>query len=290
MNIIFQVNGGIGKNVMATAVCEGIKKKYPKSNLIVITGYPEVYLNNPNVYRCFNFSGMPYFYDEYIRNKEVILMAHDPYMETDYIKQDKHLIEIWFNLFGLKYKGEMPKVFLTANEQKFFSNQYLSDKPLFVIQPNGGLQTGQLYSWARDIPSHIVIEVIKEFKNDYHIVHVKREDQAAYEDTTPVTSSFRSLVVLLSKSEKRLLIDSFAQHTAMAIGMKSTVLWIANKPSVFGYEANDNIVSNPFTTKPELRNSMLSEFNHLGAIEEFPYNSENEIFDVKKVIASLKAQ
>ena len=28
MNIVFQINGGIGKCIMATAVCEAINKKY----------------------------------------------------------------------------------------------------------------------------------------------------------------------------------------------------------------------------------------------------------------------
>ena len=47
MNIIFQINGGIGKVVMATAVCEAIKKKYPDSKLITISGYSDFFLNNP---------------------------------------------------------------------------------------------------------------------------------------------------------------------------------------------------------------------------------------------------
>ena len=46
MNIIFQINGGLGKCIMATAVCAAIKKKYPKSNLIVISAYSDVFLNN----------------------------------------------------------------------------------------------------------------------------------------------------------------------------------------------------------------------------------------------------
>ena len=70
MNIVFQINGGIGKCVIATAVCEAIKKEYPESKLIVISGYPDVFLNNPNVDRAFAFGGFSYFYEEYIEDKE----------------------------------------------------------------------------------------------------------------------------------------------------------------------------------------------------------------------------
>ena len=89
-------------------------------------------------------------------------------------------------------------------------------------------------------------------------------------------------------SEKRLFMDSFAQHTAAALNKPSTVLWIANTPKVFGYEVHDNIVSNPFTAKGDLKNSYFGKFNIVGALEEFPYNNELEIFDVEKVIESLK--
>ena len=47
MNIIFQINGGIGKCVLATSVFPGIKETFPDSKLIVMSGYPEVFLNNP---------------------------------------------------------------------------------------------------------------------------------------------------------------------------------------------------------------------------------------------------
>jgi hypothetical protein len=72
--------------------------------------------------------------------------------------------------------------------------------------------------------------------------------------------------------------------------MSSTVCWVANKPEVFGYSIHDNIVSNPFTVKPELRNSFLQQFNIAGDLLEFPYNTEDEIFDVDQIIESIKNQ
>jgi hypothetical protein len=47
MKIIFQIDGGIGKSIAGTAVCKAIKAQYPKDKLYVITGYPEVFLCNP---------------------------------------------------------------------------------------------------------------------------------------------------------------------------------------------------------------------------------------------------
>jgi ADP-heptose:LPS heptosyltransferase len=287
MNIIFQISGGLGKSIMATAVCSAIKKKYPEANLIVVSAYADVYLNNPNVHRAYNFGGISYFYDEFIDGKEFKVFANDPYLETVHIKQNEHLIKTWCEMFDVPYNGEMPELFLTEREKQFYLNKFTADKPIMVIQTNGGAQTEHKYSWARDLPASLVTKLIDTYKDDYHIAHIRREDQLGYENTIPVTDSFRGLCVLLALSSKRLLIDSFAQHAAAALDLPSTVCWIANKPKVFGYELHDNIQSNPFTNKPELRNAYLGKFNIAGDLIEFPYNSENEIFDLETIIESL---
>lgn len=291
MNIIFQINGGIGKVVMATAVCEAIKKKYPDSKLITISGYSDVFLNNPFVDRAFNFGGFSYFYEEYIKGQEDYkVFGHDPYIQTEHLYQNEHLIKTWCEMFGLEYNYELPQIFLTDREVSFFRNRFVSDRPLMVIQTNGGGDTNMKYSWARDIPYHNVVDVINHFKGIYNIAHIKREDQISFEGTFGVTESFRGLVVLVSLSQKRLFMDSVAQHMAAALRIPSTVCWVVNKPEVFGYGIHDNIVHNPFTKKPELRNSFLQPFNIGGDLLEFPYNSELEIFDSNKIIESINKQ
>jgi hypothetical protein len=62
VNIIFQIDGGIGKSIAATAVCKAIKKQHPNDKLLVLTGYPEVFLCNPYVDRAYSFNNLSYFY------------------------------------------------------------------------------------------------------------------------------------------------------------------------------------------------------------------------------------
>ena len=256
MNIVFQINGGIGKNVMATAVCEGLKKKYPDGKLIVVSGYPEVFVNNPYVDKCFNFNQTTYFYKEYLENNDFEVFCHDPYLTTSHIKQNTHLILTWFELFGLKYDNEQPRLFLTDRELNFYRSKLVSDKPILIMQTNGGAENQALkYSWARDIPYHIGAKVVEEFSPTHNIVHIRRDDQPAYNNTAQLRDDFRVVSALIPLAQVRLFMDSFAQHTAYAMGVKSTVLWIANKPEVFGYNVNDNIVANPFTINPDLRPS-----------------------------------
>src|SRR6266540_2833491 len=107
MKIIFQIDGGIGKSIAATAVCKAIKKQYPEDELVVITGYPEVFLCNPGM-KVFNFNDLRYFYEQYIDGQEIKIMSHNPYLETDFIKGGEHLIKVWCEMFDIKYNGELP--------------------------------------------------------------------------------------------------------------------------------------------------------------------------------------
>ncbi len=292
MNIIFQINGGIGKCILATSVCEAIKAQHPDSQLIVMSGYPEVFLDNPCVHRSFAFGQAQYFYQDYIDNKEFKVFAHDPYVQTEYLMQNEHLSHTWTRMFGIDHPKDVnPKLYITDRERKFFSQKFASDKPILLLQTNGGAQGQELkYSWARDIPTNVVLPVIEEFRNTHNIVHMRREDQINYEGTFPVTDNFRALAILIEMSDKRLFMDSFGQHAAAALNKPSTVLWVANSPVVFGYNIHDNIVANPFTKQPELRNAYLQKFDISGNLLEFPYNNESEMFNVDDIIASLKKQ
>jgi hypothetical protein len=288
MNIIFTINGGIGKVIAATAVCAAIKKKYPEDKLIVVSGYPEVFINNPNVYKSFAFGQTHYFYRDYIEEGNFLLFAHDPYMDSKHIKGEEHLIETWCRMYDLPTVKITGELFLNKREIDFYSKKYSSDKPILLIQPNGGGQNELKYSWARDLPQHIVHGIIAEFRSQYNIVHIRRDDQIQYDGAFGVQDNFRGLLVLITISEKRLLIDSFAQHAAAALGKQSVVTWICNKPNVFGYEIHKNITANTETIHPDLRNSFYNKYNIAGDLNEFPYNDEREIFDLEKIVNALK--
>lgn len=292
MNIVFQINGGIGKCILATSMCEVIHTQYPDSQLIVVSGYPEVFLNNPFVHRSFAFGQTSYFYSDYIDGKDFMVFAQEPYIDTHFLRQDEHLSKSWCRMFGLPAPENVnPQLFITERERKFYTQKYASDRPILLMQTNGGAGGQELkYSWARDIPSYVVSAVIEEFRNTYNIVHIRREDQLSYEGTLSVTDNFRGLAVLIEMSTKRLFMDSFAQHTAAGLNKPSAVLWIANTPTVFGYEMHDNIVANPFTAQPELKGAYLQKFDIMGNLVEFPYNKESDIFNVDDVIKSIKNQ
>ena len=289
--IIFQIDGGLGKSIMGTAVLRAIRKQYLNDYIIVVTSYPDVFIGNPNANKILNHTQTSGIYKKHIMNKDCKVFFADPYSTSDYVTESKHLVEIWCEMFGISYDGETPELFISNSEKQYFEKFYRTDKPIFAIQTNGGAVGQPLqYSWTRDIPETVVMEIINQFKDKYTILHIKREDQPIYPDTLQALDSFRSIAILLSLAKKRLLIDSSAMHIAQSIGLSSVVLWVGTNPKVFGYENNQNIIANPPTKEVNLEhNNYLKHllFEDLGTI---PYYDLNEVFDIDTIIEAIKKE
>jgi ADP-heptose:LPS heptosyltransferase len=273
---------------MATAVLKAIKKKYKKSNIIVVTGYPDVFIANPNVNKVLRFDQLSGIYEQNIMNKDCKVFVSDPYTTSDYITESKHLIQIWCEMYGLEYDGESPEIFLLKAEKEYYEPFYKLDKPILAIQPNGGAINQHLkYSWTRDIPAPIIEQVIEHFKNDYAILHIKREDQIVYPNTLQAIDGFRSIAIALNLSQKRLLIDSSSLHIATALNLPSVVTWVGTNPKVFGYEMHNNILANNPTRKVDLNHPYYQKYLLYQDLSTIPYNDLNEVFDVSKIINAL---
>jgi hypothetical protein len=289
MNIIFDISGGLGKNILSTAVLKAIRKQHSDAYIIVLTSYPDVFISNPNVNKVIQHGSTTGIYKDYIMSKDAKVFVTDPYTCSDYLTESKHLIEIWCNICNVPYDNELPELFISKAEVEYFAPFYQLDKPIMVIQPNGGpIDQPLKYSWVRDIPAPAMNDVIQHYKKKYTIVHIKREDQTMYADTIGALDSFRSIAVLLSLSERRILIDSSAMHIATALNLPSLVCWIGTSPKVFGYDMHANIEANTPDKELNLDHSYLQRLPLFEDISKCPYTELGNIFNSADLIKALK--
>ena len=185
MNIIFQIDGGLGKSIMGTAMVKVIRKRYKNAKIIVVTGHPDIFLNSPYTDEVYHHNNVNGFYLKFIKDQNCKIFVEDPYRRNDFILEKPiHLFKTWCELFGLRYNNEQPEIYLTQPELDYFSPYYQTDKPIMVIHPNGGpAGLGYQYAWTRDIPEPTIYELINHYKDNYSIIHIKREDQKIYPDT-----------------------------------------------------------------------------------------------------------
>ena len=291
---IFNVQGGIGKHIAATAVAKCIKNNFPDRELIVVCAWPSPFINLDFVDRVYKEGMTPYFYQDYVLGKDSLLFKHEPYFTTDHIHGNKSLIENWCGLYGLEYNGEKPQLVFNLREKQLTNLLWQSDKPILLLQSSGGVynqQDGPLYKWTRDMPIDMTNKIVEEFKENYNVFQVVKANGLVAEGAIPVANehSVMELMTILMRSEKRLFIDSCLQHGAAALDLPSTVMWIGTNPKVFGYDMHDNIVANQL---PEFKlpDSFIFNYNFEGITHECPYKTEEEMFDVDEIISSVKRQ
>jgi hypothetical protein len=288
MYSVFHVEGGIGKNILATAVVSSLKKSDPNREIIVVSAWPQVWFNNPNVYQIYPIGQVANFYKNFIKNKDCKVFRQEPYYHQDYILNKKHIIDVWCDLVGVKNSGDGPNLYFSPLELETIKNKMIQDvsKPIFLLHTNGGGPNGRTYSWYRDIPMQNAVDVVNYFKNDYHIYHIGYKNQPVIEGCHKLTLETREILAAPLFSRKRLLIDSFSQHSAMAFNKKSVVCWIGNKPEILGYETHNNIFPNVIPQFDTLHSSYLDDADISGNPIQFPYD-RLKIFDSNEIINKL---
>lgn len=288
---VFHVEGGLGKNVAATAIVKLIKEKHPDRLLVVVASYPEIFLNNPNVYRAYRVGATAYFYDDFILNKDVLVFRHEPYFQTAHILKQKPLIQNWSELYNLDYeKGVLPELYMNM-VQDMAGSQWKREKPIMVLHTNGGFFQNQkyTYAWTRDMPMIVSNQIVEKYSKIYHIFQICRDQTQVLPGVEPILHEMSNMELfsLLRMSEKRVLIDSCLQHAAAALRLPSTVLWVGTSPKVFGYDMHKNIVANIEDSTLKLVDAYLFDFQFDGILHECPFRDMNSMFKIDDVFNAI---
>ena len=284
--LVWHIEGGLGKNIAATALLPDIAKQYKTRKIVVVASYPEVFLNHPDVHRVYRVGMTAYFYEDYILNKDTLVFRHEPYFQTGHILKQKHLVQNWAELLGVSYKKQLPNLHMNMMQKKL-TNVWQRPKPILLIQTNGGLFQGQAldYAWTRDMPIELANYIVDKVGKNYHVMQITRENspQIPGAEIINYPMSNMELFGLVASSEKRFLIDSCLQHAAAALNLPSTIFWVGTSPENFGYEMHTNIKSLPPKGQTKMIDSYLFDYSFDGQLHECPYQDLSEMFDMDAI-------
>jgi len=238
-NLVFHINGGLGKCIMATAVIRSYKTAYPKSKIVVVSGYPEVFLHNPDVYKNFPFA-TPYLWQDYYGNPDYKVYAHDPYLNVKWIKNfPTHFIKIWCEEMFIPCTQETPLLFFSGPEADELNAMIQVPKPLLVVQSTGG-STPSARSWTRNPPPHELEEYLAKYKETHYILHLAVKDTPVLQNIDQRVDSFdrRKAMCLMYFANEVLGIDSYGLHARAAnpnAGPSTFFLPLAESEQRLGY-------------------------------------------------------
>lgn len=288
---ILHLEGGIGKNILATSVVSSLKSSDPQRKIILVTAWPQVWFNNPNVDQIYVLGQTANFYKNFISGKDVKIYRQEPYHTETYLLKKEHLILTWCRLCGVEWNRQMPQLFFSPLELEYLKLKVFNgvNKPIMMIQGNGGGPEGRPYSWYRDLPYNTIKEVVDYFKKDYHIFQIGYDNQPLVEGCHRLNGDLREMLGVWVFSQKRLMIDSFGQHACAALGLKGVVCWIGNNPGILGYDIHTNIKFDADPKFDTLHSSYLEDADIGGNPVQYPFDTL-DIFNTQEIIQELIKQ
>ncbi len=305
-NIVFICEGGIGKNIAGTAVVRAIKKAYPKKNIIVVAGCPEIFMNNPNVKRTFHFGNALYFYEDWVTD-ETYVIKDEPYFHYDYLQKTKHVVECWCEMIGVPFDGIEPDIFFIPSEleaAKIFADE-LTDNgktELVLLQWVGGqvpdkandsksFKDKLAQMFRRAMPQEQA-QAIADYlvKENYTVINVGHPNYPQLTGVKNPTLPIRAIISLLTQAKTFVGIDSFIQHAAAAkqIQKKGVVIWGGTSKLCLGYDLHENLetvaCSTPACHRP---NSYLFDIQQNGQIWACPWGEPCMKRPISEVIKNI---
>jgi len=246
---LLHIQGGLGKCIMATAVLASYKAAHPNHKIVVVSGYPEVFVNNPNVDKNFSFT-TPYLWKDYYSKPDVKIYAQDPYFTASWVKNErKHLIDLWCEEIGVPSIQKTPLLFFSGPEVDELQQMITTEKPLLVVQSTGGANAAAR-AWIRNPPASELEEFLKVYMESHFIVHlcVPETPKLMNVHQRLETLNRRQAMALVHYCQEFVGIDSFGQHARSAnptAGPTTIFFPLEESVSRLGYPKFMNVVPTP---------------------------------------------
>lgn len=243
--LVLHINGGLGKCIIATAVIRSYKLANPNSQVVVVSGYPEVFLNNPDIYKNFPFN-TPYLWQDYYGKPGWNVEAQDPYLTESWIKnREQHLIDIWCSMLRIPSRQKTPLLYFSGPEVDELSAMIKVDKPLLVVQSTGGSHAGAR-SWTRNPPQVEFEEYLATLKETHYVLHLAVPETPMLQNVHQRVDNLdrRKAMCLVYYANEVLGIDSYALHARAAnpySGLSRFFLPLSEARRRLGYE-NSNLI------------------------------------------------
>jgi len=256
-NLVVVIQGGLGKVLSSTPAIKQLKIENPDKNIVVLSGWPDVFIMNPYVHRSFSFNENKYLYEDYL--KEGSIIDANPYHADSYRFEMKHLALGFCDALGVKDSSQVgidPLIYLPEsddnnamaelnqlrqNGKKVIIVQYLGGAPKDPktnIQTPTGRENLQLFS-----------DILNGIPEDANWLIMKALDQP----TIPIKSKtifaktenvhFRNWMALIKHCDGFLGIDSCGHHMAAAFSKPSVVVWGRTKAKQLGTYKNQIDIS-----------------------------------------------
>ncbi len=263
--VLFPVRGGIGKNVIFTALINQLCAQRG-GNISIASTFPNIFRSHPKITNVLNDVSEGAIVEQAHSYKDIVF--REPYI-SNYCKRDRHILDEWASIYDLEplEDGGMnarPDLQLASS----FYDEALDIKKsipgrFFLVQWTGGqpprnlMQSGRYPDWenitSRNVQNYneIWLALAEAFPEHIFILYALpnepvRIPESISERVIMLKTKSLNYAALLTHSDGFIGLDSSLQHFAAArqINKKGVVLWGGmTSPEMIGYSMHKNISS-----------------------------------------------
>ena len=274
---VVTVEGGLGKNVMFTAMLKELAKKYEK--IYVLSPYFDVFKACPYVTDAFPMGQVSTLYQQLCLSDDCDVLWKEPYTNQKFIKKQVHLFDAWAEELGItlsqkamdmvpeisKYtelplvKTQTEELLKQLNGQKFILVQFCGGQSPLAPQldkdgkliPYNDHNEGLKRNYYR---GQELVDLLKKTYPEHRILHFALPNEPSYEGADKVQAPYLVFHELCKHADKVVCTDSSLQHLATGVCNAVTLIWGETRPQHFGYSCNKNICAkNVMNSQPYFR-------------------------------------
>ena len=274
---VVTVEGGLGKNVMFTAMLKELAKKYEK--IYVLSPYFDVFKACPYVTDAFPMGQVSTLYQQLCLSDDCDVLWKEAYTNQKFIKKQVHLFDAWAEELGItlsqkamdmvpeisKYtelplvKTQTEELLKQLNGQKFILIQLCGGQSPLAPQldkdgkliPYNDHNEGLKRNYYR---GQELVDLLKKTYPEHRILHFALPNEPSYEGADKVQAPYLVFHELCKHADKVVCTDSSLQHLATGVCKDVTVIWGETRPEHFGYSCNKNICAkNVMNSQPYFR-------------------------------------
>ena len=262
VKILFRVSGGLGKNIMATAVVAQLRAANPTATIHVQASYPRAFTALPGVDRVYGFQPNPDFREVH-RDYEIV--APEPYLDLGYRNKKRHLVDAWCDMAGVEPPNRKAGVINLSTREKEYARQRCNrpaGKKLIAVQLSGGTsyysaqEAGNPHQSKhyRDLPRVIGQEIVTNLAQaGYIVLQIALPTEPQYQGAMQIMQLMpnpneipdpRLVWACMNECDGLITIDTQALHAWHALGKAgAVVLWGGTHQNCLGYPDDVNMVN-----------------------------------------------
>lgn len=263
---LINVEGGLGKNVMLTALMPILARHYEE--IYVISPYSDVFKACSYVTEAFEPGPQcATLYQELVLDEDCDILWKEPYSNSRFIKKTCHLFKAWLEEFGIedavdyeslvpvidRVREEFPNIAQLADQKaaelgKFIMVQFCGGQsPLGPQQDQEGnaipYNDRQEYIKRNYYQGQNLINELKAKYPQATIVHYALPNEPSYDGAVKLNVPYLTYRLLAESAFKVVCTDSSLQHISTGVCNDVTIIWGETRPEHFGYECNKNIAA-----------------------------------------------